>query len=451
MFLDEAIIELSGGNGGDGVVRWRREKFIAKGGPNGGDGGSGGSIYLIANANTDTLSDYSSKKKYRAEDGEPGAKNNRHGKSGDDLFLSVPPGTLVFAVSESGTVSENDLLADLAQNGDQMLLVRGGRGGFGNGHFKSSTRQRPDFAEKGEPGEVRRLKLELKLVADVGIIGYPSAGKSTLISVMSAAKPKIADYEFTTIVPNLGVVDVGDRSYIACDIPGLIEGAHEGKGLGDQFLRHIERCGLLVHLLDSGRCLESGEPDPDTLLKNYQTIRKELEHYSPALASKREVIVLNKTDLIPGQVEPLVSALKVKGLKIFASISAATTEGVKDLKESLLAPVLEEREKQKETAPGAEELQILTPHLDDVHMGAYRIQREADGSLHVNGKRLVQLTVMTNFESEGGIRRFRDVCERIGLLRALEREEMKKGTPVYIGEVRVDDFLHSSHASKHSG
>ena len=441
MFLDEAIIEVTGGSGGSGCVGWRREKYVAKGGPDGGDGGNGANVFLQADPNTDTLSNYASKKNYRGEDGKPGEKSNRHGRSGEDLSLAVPPGTLIAEVSDEGNLLEDGFRADLAQPGDQATVVTGGRGGFGNAHFKSSTRQRPDFAEKGEPGVTLKLRLELKLVADVGIIGFPSAGKSTLISVISAAKPKIAEYEFTTIVPNLGVVDVDDRSFVACDIPGLIEGAHEGKGLGDQFLKHIERCGLLVHMLDVSRCLVDGEPDADILEENYQTIRKELESYSPTLASKKEVVVLNKIDLIPEKVDGLVTSLNDKEIEIFTSISAATTQGVDDLKKTLLPLVLKEREKQQEVPEEGENLVVLTPHLEDGHMGAYRILREEDGSLHVEGKRLEQLTVMTDFGSEGGVRRFRDICERIGLVNALQREGMDKKTPVYIGEVKVNEYL----------
>ena len=431
MFLDEAVIDVTGGSGGHGCVSWRREKYVAKGGPNGGDGGNGANIYMIANENTDTLSNYSSKKVYTAEDGKMGQKSNRHGRSGEDLYLKVPPGTSITGEGFSG---------DLSHPGDQVLLVSGGRGGYGNAHFKSSVRQSPDFAEKGEPGEYKKLQLELKLVADVGIIGFPSAGKSTLISVISAAKPKIADYEFTTIVPNLGVVNVDDRFYVACDVPGLIEGAHEGKGLGHQFLKHIERCGLLVHILDVSRALTDGEVDADILVENYQTIRKELESHSPALASKPEIIVLNKIDLIPDKVDPLINALKEKDINITLSISAATTEGTDELKKLLLPIVLQEREKQKDLPEEDAKLQVLKPHLDGNDMGSYRIGRAKDG-LHVHGKRLEQFTVMTDFSSEGGVRRFRDVCERIGLVNALRREGMKEKTPVYIGEVKVDEYL----------
>lgn len=442
MFLDEAIIDVTGGSGGNGCISWRREKYIPKGGPNGGNGGNGGNIYMKANANTDTLSNFSSKKIYKAQSGKAGQGSDKNGKYGEDLFLNVPPGTLVAEVDGQNQIIPGGFTTDLAEQGDQVLVVSGGRGGYGNAHFKSSTRQRPDFAEKGEPGMRRKLQLELKLVADVGIIGFPSVGKSTLISVISSAKPKIAEYEFTTIVPNLGVVHVDDRSFVACDVPGLIEGAHEGKGLGYQFLRHIERCGLLVHMLDVSRCLEEGKPNPDTLVQNYKTIRKELASHSPILAEKREIIILNKIDLIPDQVESLVQKLKERKLEVSLVISAATTENIDEFKKMLLPIILHEREKLKQAEPDEEEqLQVLSPHLESNSMGAYRIEKQKDGSFWIHGKRLEQLTVMTDFSSDSAVRRFRDVCDRIGLLRSLHHEGMEESTPVHIGGIRVDRFL----------
>ncbi|MDD5075418.1 MAG: GTPase ObgE, partial [Candidatus Peribacteraceae bacterium] len=238
MFLDHATIDVTGGRGGHGCIGWRHEKFIPLGGPNGGDGGRGGNVILVTDANTDTLSDFAARKRFHAEEGGNGMIKDCHGKDGKDLILLVPHGTMIM---DAGSGS---LIADLKNPGDRVTVARGGRGGFGNAHFKSAIRRKPDFAEKGEPGEHRNIKLELKLVADAGIIGYPSVGKSTLISVVSSARPKIAPYPFTTLIPNLGVVNVAGRRFILCDVPGLIEGASEGKGLGDQFLRHIERCGI---------------------------------------------------------------------------------------------------------------------------------------------------------------------------------------------------------------
>lgn len=396
---------------------------------------------MIANANTDTLSSYSSKKKYKGENGKGGEGRNKYGKAGEDLFLSVPPGTTVREVNALGKPIQGGFEADLAVHGDQITLALGGRGGYGNAHFKSSVRQRPDFAEKGEPGVHRHLSLELKLVADVGIIGYPSAGKSTLISVISAAKPKIADYEFTTLVPNLGVVNVDDRSFVACDVPGLIEGAHEGKGLGHQFLKHIERCGLLIHLLDVHRCLESSAPNPDILMENYKAIRTELKAHSPALAEKKELIVLNKIDLIPHEAEQLALELKKRGMDLFMSISAATSLNTDELKKKLMPIVLEERKKREEIPEPIEELEVLSPHLETNRMGAYRIETEEDGTLRVRGKRLEQLTVMTDFESESALQRYRDVCDRIGLTKAIHRAKAGRSAAVMVGDTDISLYL----------
>lgn len=446
MFLDEATITVKGGNGGRGCVSWRREKYVPMGGPDGGDGGKGGDVILFADENTDTLSDFATRKKFEAEKGRFGSGGNRRGKDGVDMILRVPPGTLVFA---SGPESSPSLIADLREHDDQMLIARGGRGGYGNAHFKTATRQRPDFAELGEPGEMKFIKLELKLVADVGIIGYPSVGKSTLISVVSGARPKIAPYPFTTLIPNLGVVSVSDRSFVICDVPGLIEGASVGKGLGDKFLRHIERTGILLHLLDVERGLQSSgagnSVDADVLARDYRAIRKELETYSPALARKRELVVLNKIDLVGNIAEPIEQTLKEKGIAVFHSISAATKYGTEDLMQRLLPLVLEERRKREEEADHADAeeqkaIPVLRPHLASLKMGAYRIETLADRLL-IRGKRLEQFTVMTDFSSESAVRRFRDVIDRIGLAKAIAKLRQTDDLPVYIGGVRIDSVL----------
>jgi len=442
MFLDEANIDVRGGTGGSGCLAWRREKYVAKGGPSGGDGGLGGHVVLMANANTDTLSDFGSRKRFEADAGTQGGGNNRGGKDGEDLILFVPPGTTITDKTEDS----EELLADLRHHGDTLVVARGGRGGFGNAHFATSTRQRPDFAELGEPGEHRLIKLELKLVADVGIIGYPSVGKSTLISVISAAKPKIAAYHFTTLIPNLGVVKVGDRGYVVADVPGLIEGASEGKGLGDKFLKHIERCGVLIHMLDLERALREGnEIDVDQLVADYHAIRKELNLYSPALETKRELIVLNKSDLLGGDVASIEKKLKKEKIDVFASISAATKHGTEKLTQQLLPIVLEERMKRaaaiEEEEGDLTVLPIIKPHLKSARMGAYRLEHTPAGIV-IRGKRLEQFTVMTNFENGGAVNRFRDVAERTGLLRAIKRARKDApDTPVFIGKLRIDEYL----------
>lgn len=430
MFLDQATIEVSGGNGGKGAVAWRREKYVPYGGPDGGDGGNGGNAIIIADENTDTLTDYTSKKRFRAQDGEPGTGKSCAGRGGIDLFLRVPPGTLV---KDTTDPKNPKALADLQHHGDQIIVGHGGRGGYGNKHFKSSTRQAPDFAELGDPGQKRLVQMELKLIADIGIIGYPSVGKSSLIAAVSRARPKIADYPFTTLVPNLGVVKVFDREFILCDVPGLIEGASEGKGLGTKFLKHIERCGVLIHLLDVSR---------DDIVSDYKAIRKELKNYSSALAKKPEYVVLSKIDLVGNDAKPWMDALKKSKVKVFATISAATHEGTEKLMKDLLPIVLKEKERAKEETleeKVSKELPILKPHLLSEKMGAYRIEREGDAVV-IRGTRLEQFTRMTNFKNAGGRQRFRDVVERIGLLKAIQKTA-KAGDRILIGDVQVSEFL----------
>jgi GTP-binding protein len=448
MFLDEATIEVRGGTGGRGCVAFRREKYIPLGGPNGGDGGRGGDVIVVADENTDTLSDYASRKKFEAKKGGFGQGWNCGGKDAPDMILLVPPGTVIteLETKNDGSVTKT-VLGDLSRAGDTLLVARGGRGGYGNAHFKSATRQAPDFAELGEPGEKRAVKLELKLVADVGIIGYPSVGKSTLISVISAARPKIAAYPFTTLVPNLGVVTVNERAYVVCDVPGLIEGASEGKGLGHEFLRHIERCGVLLHVLDVERALAGGsEADPQHLINDYKTIRNELTKYSPTLSEKKELVILNKTDLVNHQTAALEKALNKAGIELFMAISSATQHNTEELTKKLLPIVIDERKKREnidEETPSTEAIPVLRPHEDSHRMGAYRIDVQSDGSVKISGKRLQQFTVMTDFGNESAVRRFRDVVERIGLMKALRKLRSGKleDAPVFIGAQRVDQYL----------
>lgn len=448
MFLDEVTITVQGGNGGNGCVSWRREKYVPKGGPDGGDGGKGGSVVLVADSNTDTLSVFSGRKNFDAERGGNGMGSDKHGKNGENLELKVPPGTLVYEVSvDEEDLEEPRLIADLTQHGERAVVTKGGKGGFGNAHFVSSVRQRPDFAEFGEPGTHKTLRLELKLIADVGIIGYPSVGKSTLISVLSAARPKIAAYPFTTLVPNLGVVQVRDRSFVLSDLPGLIEGASEGKGLGHAFLKHIERCGLLLHVLDVSRALgDENSVDAEKLAEDYKAIRTELEKYSPSLAEKRELVVLNKVDLISGETqEEVTQALEKQGISLFAHISGATKLRTDALKEELLPIVLEEREVRKEKleaelAQEANQLPVLKPLEEGGTMRSYAIEKK-DDVIVITGKRIEQLAKMTNFDSRGGLLRFKDVIDRIGLLKEIRRLRKGEDVSVYIGTVRIDGYL----------
>jgi len=332
-FIDEAKIWIKAGDGGDGCVAFRREKFVPKGGPSGGNGGKGGDVIFRAKKDIRTLIDFHYRQHFKAEDGRNGEGNNREGRSGEDLIIPVPVGTVISEIKDGN----ESFLADLAEDGAEYVVAKGGKGGKGNASFKSSTNQAPRKATKGEKGEEKYLKLELKLLADVGIIGYPNSGKSTLISRVSSARPKIADYPFTTLAPNLGVVDLGDlRSFVIADIPGLIEGASEGKGLGHKFLRHIERTKVLIHLVDLSV--------PDAL-KRYYNIREELAKYSEKLYKKPEIIAGNKIDL----------DISKKNIEIFREqfkdvyfISALTGEGVRQLMEAVWRVINEYRDKPDE-------------------------------------------------------------------------------------------------------
>lgn len=337
-FIDEAIITVRSGDGGNGCLSFRREKYVPLGGPDGGDGGKGGDVTLVSSQDRRTLYPFRFKHEFTAQRGGGGEGRQRTGKSGSDLVIEVPPGTIV-RDAETG-----DIIKDFCLPGESFIIARGGRGGKGNTHFKSSTHRTPRFAQPGEAGEVKQLKLELKLLADVGIIGFPNAGKSTLISVISAARPKIADYPFTTLVPNLGVVKAGDREpFVVADIPGLIAGAHTGAGLGIHFLRHIERTRMLVHLIDASAI------DPEKPLEAYDAINTELSSYSPDLARKPQIIALNKLDL-PGT-EERARAFKaaLKKRTTLYLISAATVKGV----DQLLAQISNRLDALKDERPQA--------------------------------------------------------------------------------------------------
>jgi GTP-binding protein len=339
MFIDEAVIHVQAGDGGNGCISFRREKYIPKGGPDGGDGGNGGSVILQADPNKNTLLDFSGKHHWRATRGVGGMGKKMAGESGQDLYIHVPPGTLIYD-ADLGV-----LLADLDAPGKQITAARGGKGGRGNWHFKSANHQTPRFAEPGTEGQQRTLKLELKLIADVGLVGMPNAGKSTLLRCVSAARPKVADYPFTTLDPQLGIVDMtGDRRLVMADIPGLIAGASHGAGLGHAFLRHIERTKVIVHLLDLYP-LDGSDP-----VENYRTIRKELAGFSDVLANKREIIAANKMDLaIDNDALDRVRA-ELQGKKIFA-ISGVSRQGVEEMIDSLWHIVREEATEAPVAAP----------------------------------------------------------------------------------------------------
>ncbi|HET8772298.1 MAG TPA: GTPase ObgE [Thermoanaerobaculia bacterium] len=328
MFIDQATIRVKAGDGGHGCIAFRREKFVPKGGPSGGDGGTGGSVWIVASKRLNTLYHLQFQREWKAGRGQHGMGSNCSGQDGGDVTIELPVGSVV-----RDKVAD-EVIADLTHDGERVLIAKGGRGGWGNQHFATATRQAPRFAQDGNPGEERELFIELKLIADVGLVGLPNAGKSTLISVISAAKPKIADYPFTTLVPNLGVVKADDaETFVVADIPGLIEGAHEGHGLGDQFLRHVERCSTLVHLVD----LSANEtPDQDA-----ETIARELELYSPALAQKPRIVVGSKLDSeVPGNSGKLRQYAQERGYPYHA-ISAVVGDGVRELVRMLARSVRE--------------------------------------------------------------------------------------------------------------
>ncbi len=425
-FIDKATISLKAGNGGNGVVRFRREKYVPAGGPAGGDGGKGGDIILEVDPSLSTLIDFRYRHKYRAEDGEDGQSSNKYGKDGGDLVIKVPQGT-VLKDPESG-----DALADLVTPGQRVVAAQGGRGGRGNTHFKTATRQAPQFAEQGLPGEARSLVLELKLLADVGLVGYPNVGKSTLISVVSAAKPKIADYPFTTLIPNLGVVSVGEgNSFVLADIPGLIEGAHAGVGLGHAFLRHVERCQVLVHLLDMSG-YEGRDPRED-----YEQILAELAKYSPALAERPQIVAANKMDL-PGAEDNLALFRERYPQMTVFPISAATRQGVDQLISRVWEEVSRVRkelaEKQPEEAPS---VQVLRNPGQSGKLSDFQIRRDNEVYV-VEGQGLDRQMQRIDFNNEESVKWFLRLLEDIGVVAALRRAGVKNEDTVRVGDYEFE-------------
>ncbi len=417
LFFDEAKIFVQAGNGGNGCVSFRREKFVPMGGPDGGHGGRGASVILAVNPRLNTLLSFRKRIHYRAERGANGEGKKKQGKSGTDLMIDVPPGTVV------RDASSGELIADLVGANDRTVVARGGRGGRGNSAFASSTNQAPRFSEKGEEGEERWITLELKLLADVGIIGIPNAGKSTLLASVTAARPKIADYAFTTIIPNLGVAIVDDREIVLADIPGLIEGAHLGAGLGDKFLRHIERTRVLIHLLDGSL---------DDPLSAFDTINRELAEYDPHLADKPQIVALNKMDLPEAQArwQRVQKAIAKKKLPAYA-ISAATGQGVQEV---LRAAAAKLQEIPRESIAAAEELPIIRPKEDEE---AFEVQREGH-TFRLRGKKIERVTAMTNFDQEEAVLRLHRVFKAMGVTDALEHAGVHEGDKVRIGDVELE-------------
>ncbi|MDR3072055.1 MAG: GTPase ObgE [Clostridiales Family XIII bacterium] len=421
MFVDHAEILISSGKGGDGAVTFRREPFVPEGGPDGGNGGKGGDVIFIADRNLRTLMDFKYKRNYKADDGENGSKRNRYGKKGNDLIVKVPVGTVVLD-TKSGLV-----MADLETDGSQLIAAIGGKGGLGNSNFKNSRRQAPNFAEAGGAVSEREVTLELKLIADVGLIGFPNVGKSTLLSVSSAAKPKIADYHFTTLVPNLGVVKLADSDFVLADIPGIIEGAAQGAGLGFDFLKHIERTKVVIHVVDAAGS-EGRSP-----LEDYGTINRELADYSPRLAEKPQIVALNKMDIVEeanDALDALKAELDKQGIPYFP-VSAATKSGVIELLNA--ASGLLDRIHQEEAAYGTSKilenrLEVTRPE-DEPDYRKIKIKHE-DGIFHLSGKQLKKIFDSTNFNDYGSMRYLYNHLERTGTITRMKNLGLEEGDTV---------------------
>lgn len=421
-FVDEAVIHVKAGNGGNGCVAFRREKFVPRGGPAGGDGGRGGHVILLADPSVKTLVDLHLQRTYKAENGQHGQGSNKHGADGADLIIRVPVGTVVYD-AETG-----ELIADLVKAGQRVIVARGGRGGRGNAAFATPTRQTPVFAELGEPGEERTLRLELKLLADVGIIGYPNVGKSTLISRISAARPKIADYPFTTLVPNLGTVRVDNFSFVVADLPGLIEGAHKGVGLGHQFLRHAERTSLLLHMVDIA-AVEGRDPICD-----FETINEELRLYSHELAKKPQIVVANKMDL-PNAHENLRRCLpywRQRGYEVFA-ISALTGEGI----EPLVYRMAELVKAMQPTAPlpeASEEVIVAPPKRTEAPLTIERLDEE---TWLVQGGEVERLTRLINASHPQALAEIKERLLRHGIWKAIRKAGAKAGDRIIVNGLEL--------------
>ena len=420
MFSDEARLWVKAGDGGDGSMHFRREKYVPRGGPDGGDGGRGGSVYLVADTSLNTLWSLRRRRHHKAVAGGRGNKQRQHGAAGPDLTIKVPVGTLV------RPVGSKDPLADLAEPAQRVMVARGGRGGLGNTHFTTSTNQAPRFAQKGEPGEEQELYLELKLLADVGLVGKPNAGKSTLLSVISAARPKVAAYAFTTLEPLLGIVTVDETSLVVADLPGLIEGAHRGVGLGHEFLRHVERTRLLIHVVDA-----SGWSGTDPVA-DFREINAELAAYNPALAQRPQIVAANKLDLpmATEHVPRLAAAAADLGAPFFA-ISGATRQGIRPMLQTVAARL---HELWQELAPTAVVLPEVTgPGLDDVS----DVSRDPDGAWRVAGRTVERTVAMTDLENDEALQWLQRRFYQLGVTAALNKAGVQMGDTVRVGSAEL--------------
>lgn len=418
-FYDRATIHVQAGDGGDGSATFRREAHVPRGGPDGGDGGRGGHIFLLADQHLNTLLQFREQRRFKAVGGGNGGTARKHGRDGRDLTIRVPPGTIARAVIDGETYE-----VDLAAPGMRLLAARGGKGGLGNVHFATSTHQTPRIAELGQPGEAFEIELELKLLADVGLIGFPNAGKSTLLSIISAAKPKIGAYPFTTLQPNLGVVGVGDFSFVVADIPGLIEGAHRGVGLGFDFLRHVERTRMLIHMVDAAG-VDGRDP-----VEDYHQINRELSLYQPELAQRPQVVALNKADL-PAARENIARLRAAIGQAAVFEISAATRAGVDALVQHVAAELA------AMPTPGRDRREELVEWpVPEVDERLFSVEPEGQG-FRVRGKRIERLISMTNFAQSEALMRIQRVLEASGISQALLEAGVQEGDPVYIEKAQL--------------
>ncbi len=420
-FFDFAQIAVQAGSGGDGAATLRREAHVPRGGPDGGDGGRGGSIYILADRHLNTLLQFREKNRFKADRGGNGGGSRKHGRDGADMTIRVPPGTVVRA-----TIDGERYEVDLSAPGMRLLAARGGKGGLGNVHFATSTYQTPRLAELGEPGQQFEIELELKLLADVGLVGFPNAGKSTLLSIVSAARPKIGAYQFTTLQPNLGVVAVGDATFVVADIPGLIEGAHRGVGLGFDFLRHVERTRLLIHLVDAAG-VDGRDP-----VEDFQKINEELRLYQPELAERPQIVALNKVDLPEAQANlpRLRAAIGLPASELF-EISGATRAGVDALVQSVAARLATLPAPAREASD-----ELVGWPVPEVDERAFTIEQERDG-WRVRGKRIERLISMTNFAQAESLMRIQRVLEASGISAALLGAGVEEGDPVYIEKAEL--------------
>lgn len=411
MFIDRAKIIVVSGAGGDGMVSFRREKYVPRGGPSGGDGGKGGSVIIRADGSLNTLINFRRHRKFAAKAGANGGAKEMFGKNGEDVLVDVPLGTMVYD-DRTG-----ELLADMTQDGQQVTVVKGGHGGRGNSHFATSAVRAPTYAEKGEPGEEKIIRLELKILADVGLLGFPSVGKSSLLRKVSGARPEVAAYHFTTLTPVLGVVSLdAERSFVMADIPGLIEGASQGTGLGDEFLRHVERTKVLIHVLDAAG---SEGRDP---INDFHIINNELELYSPELVKKKQIVAANKTDLIddPSKLEALRKEIEEEGY-LFFPICTLTGEGLK--------PLLEAAWKILQEVPDVTFENPEKAIVYEVPKDEFLIEKK-DDVFYVKGKRVEKLVGMTNFEDYVSMRRFERAWRFMGLDKLLKKEGIQEGDTV---------------------